>query len=164
MSSFPPPHYPTRSPQCPDAPPSDPPPPYSPPYPAATGYPTPLYPTNQGPTQYTSPYPIPQTSQPVGHPAQSYPPQGQPYPTLPQYPPGSQYGGAAYPQQQVVYVPGAFDAGARFAPGAPISIPPPPPGVAPNAAQIAAMQGNATVVMGQKKPDLFVGKGDFTFW
>ncbi|KAL7637598.1 UNVERIFIED_CONTAM: hypothetical protein RMT77_012327 [Armadillidium vulgare] len=51
---------------------------------------------------------------------------------------------------QQVYIPGAFDAGARFSNTSPPSIPPPPPGVAPNAAQIAAQCGS-NVVTSQKK-------------
>lgn len=38
-----------------------------------------------------------------------------------------------------------FDAGARFNGKAPV-IPPPPPGYLPNAAQVAAMQGQAVCV------------------
>merc|ERR1712130_280408 len=45
---------------------------------------------------------------------------------------------------------GQFDAGARFTARSPPSIPPPPPGVAPTPAQLAAMRGQQ-VVMGQKE-------------
>ena len=47
----------------------------------------------------------------------------------------------------------------------PLSLQPPPPGMAPNAAQIAAMQGH-TVVGTQQKADWFSGGkgGGFTFW
>ena len=60
---------------------------------------------------------------------------------------------------------GQFDAGARFQPYAPASVPPPPPGCAPNAAQAAAAQGH-TVVTSQKKGGFFKGSGSggFTFW
>lgn len=150
------------APLCPGAPPRDPPPPYSPPH-SVTG--SGGYPVQQYSSLYPSGYP-PHTTQPVGHPARMYPPQGQPYPTVHPNPAASQYPGAAYPQQpmQTYYVPGAFDAGARFMPGQPVNIPPPPPGVAPNAAQLAAMQQNATVVLGQKKPDRLFGGREYTFW
>ena len=60
---------------------------------------------------------------------------------------------------------GQFDAGARFTQYAPPSVPPPPPGCAPNAAQIAAAQGQ-TVVTTQKKGGFLKGSGDggWTFW
>ncbi|XP_047016467.1 DAZ-associated protein 2 isoform X2 [Ictalurus punctatus] len=75
------------------------------------------------------------------------------YPMGPVYPPGS-----------TVLVEGGFDAGARFGPGT-ASIPPPPPGHAPNAAQLAAMQG-ANVVMTQRKSNFFMGGsgGGYTIW
>jgi len=58
-----------------------------------------------------------------------------------------------------------YDAGARFSANSPASIPPPPPGVAPNAAQLAAMQGQQ-VVMNQKKGGFLEGSGSagYTFW
>ena len=60
---------------------------------------------------------------------------------------------------------GQFDAGARFNSYAPASIPPPPPGTAPNVAQAAAAQGHQ-VVTGQKKGGFFKGSGSggYTFW
>ncbi|XP_018581551.1 DAZ-associated protein 2 [Scleropages formosus] len=95
--------------------------------------------------------PLPQTVPvgPVGH--------GVPlayYPMGPVYPPGS-----------TVLVEGAFDAGARFGAGSTASIPPPPPGHLPNAAQLAAMQG-ANVVMTQRKSNFFMGgsSGGYTIW
>ncbi|XP_076840706.1 DAZ-associated protein 2 [Brachyhypopomus gauderio] len=76
------------------------------------------------------------------------------YPMGPVYPPGS-----------TVLVDGGYDAGARFGHGTPASIPPPPPGHAPNAAQLAAMQG-ANVVMAQRKNNFFMGgsSGGYTIW
>ena len=50
------------------------------------------------------------------------------------------YPGQPQHQPQPV-VQGQFDAGARFSSVAPASIPPPPPGVMPTAAQMAAMSG-----------------------
>ncbi|XP_056304663.1 DAZ-associated protein 2 [Danio aesculapii] len=76
------------------------------------------------------------------------------YPMGPVYPPGS-----------TVMVDGGFDAGARFGPGTGSSIPPPPPGHLPNAAQMAAMQG-ANVMMTQRKGNFFMGgsSGGYTIW
>jgi len=58
-----------------------------------------------------------------------------------------------------------FDAAARFSKNAPASIPPPPPGVQPNQAQLAAITGG-TVVMTQKKSSFLngTGHGGSTFW
>ena len=60
---------------------------------------------------------------------------------------------------------GAFNAGARFDARTRPSIPPPPPGVAPNMAQIAAMSG-ANVVASKKKNDKWGGGagGGAVFW
>ncbi|XP_077507107.1 uncharacterized protein LOC144116263 isoform X1 [Amblyomma americanum] len=107
-----------------------------------------------------------QTAQPMGHPSRLYPTPGQPYPT----PAPGPYPMASYPQQpglpqQTMYhVPDVFDAGARFTHNKP-AIPPPPPGVPPNAAQLAAMQGNP-VVLGQKKSNFWTtgAGGGYTFW
>ncbi|KAK3584457.1 hypothetical protein CHS0354_005257 [Potamilus streckersoni] len=68
-------------------------------------------------------------------------------------------------QQHLVMAPNAFDAGARFDGIAQPRIPPPPPGVAPNAAQLAAMQGH-TVVGTQQSADWFTGGkgGGYTWW
>ena len=48
------------------------------------------------------------------------------------------------------YIQEAFNAGARFGSGSEVRIPPPPPGVAPNAAQFAQAMGQ-NVVLGQKR-------------
>uniref|UniRef100_A0A8C3HZS9 DAZ-associated protein 2 n=1 Tax=Chrysemys picta bellii TaxID=8478 RepID=A0A8C3HZS9_CHRPI len=76
------------------------------------------------------------------------------YPVGPVYPPGS-----------TVLVEGGFDAGARFGAGATGSVPPPPPGCPPNAAQLAAMQG-ANVLVTQRKGSYFMGGSDggYTIW
>jgi len=141
------------------------------PQPAAQGYPSQQpYPTSQPqPGQY------PQYGVPPPQYA-AYPPQGPPppYSTQPQpgqYPtaqqgqyPATQYAQAPPPQQTVV-VPGAFDAGARFGTGSTANIPPPPPGVAPNAAQMAQMQGH-NIQLGQRSGDAFTGGSDggYTWW
>jgi hypothetical protein len=59
-------------------------------------------------------------------------------------PPANQAG------QNTYVIPGAFDAGARFDGISRPNIPPLPPGVAPNAAQVAQAQGH-NVVLGQKE-------------
>nr|XP_029735178.1 DAZ-associated protein 2 isoform X1 [Aedes albopictus] len=92
------------------------------------------------------------------------------HPTMYQYPIAT----APQPQPPQVYhqtpmyqVQGAmFDAGARFGKSAgSASIPPPPPGIAPNAAQIAAMQGQQVVMTKKKNNFLHGGNGaGFTFW
>uniref|UniRef100_A0A8B9DL85 DAZ-associated protein 2 n=3 Tax=Anser TaxID=8842 RepID=A0A8B9DL85_ANSCY len=76
------------------------------------------------------------------------------YPVGPVYPPGS-----------TVLVEGGFDAGARFGAGGTASIPPPPPGCPPNAAQLAVMQG-ANVLVTQRKGNFFLGGSDggYTIW
>ncbi|KAK9954481.1 hypothetical protein ABG768_016543 [Culter alburnus] len=73
--------------------------------------------------------------------------------------------GPVYPPGSTVMMEGGFDAGARFGPGTSASIPPPPPGHLPNAAQMAAMQG-ANVVMTQRKGNYFMGgsSGGYTIW
>ena len=80
------------------------------------------------------------------------------------------YPGQPQPQYQPPYQPqpvvqGQFDAGARFSAQAPASIPPPPPGVMPTPAQMAAMSGQQ-VIMGQKEGGFLKGSGSggYTFW
>ena len=65
---------------------------------------------------------------------------------------------------QTVIVPNGFDSSARFNNGT-ASIPPPPPGHVPNAAQVAASQG-ANVQIGQKKESFLTGGegGGYTMW
>ncbi|XP_046443724.1 DAZ-associated protein 2-like isoform X1 [Daphnia pulex] len=69
-----------------------------------------------------------------------------------------------HPQATFV-VPKAFDAGARFDSTSQVRIPPPPPGVAPNAAQLAHGSGH-NVVLGQRQDRFFTGGSDggATFW
>nr|XP_057907712.1 DAZ-associated protein 2 [Doryrhamphus excisus] len=93
-----------------------------------------------------------QPQMPVGHMGQNVP--------LAYYPMG-----AVYPPGSTVMVEGGFDSGARFTAGTSVSIPPPPPGHPPNAAQLAAMQG-ANVVMTQRKSNFFLGGSGagYTIW
>lgn len=145
---------------------------------AASGWQAPQQQTSSYPTAgppysggagATSPYPQSQEKpqqQPgyapmnYGGPADQPSQKGQtPYPT--------QGGGVTYVQ---VPMPAAtFDAGARFGgSNAPMSIPPPPPGVAPNAAQAAQMAGAKVdpSQIQQKKGGFFKGSGSggYTFW
>jgi len=141
---------------------------YSAPYPTASGAP-PYYQQGQ---QGMAPYPnYAQPPQAPNHASYPYPggpmpkaPMGQQPPTgYAPYPKGPSV--APYPQSAPPVASGQFDAGARFTPYAPASIPPPPPGCAPNAAQMAAAQGK-TVVTSQKEGGFFKGSGSggYTFW
>ncbi|WAR05563.1 hypothetical protein MAR_020932 [Mya arenaria] len=128
-------------------------------YPQGQGmYPAGPYPQTQYPA---GAYPYQQN--PYGPPGYQEPPP--PYSAHPQYPPpGSNYAppqAPYYPQQQpqTVVAPGLFDAGARFDGIAQNRIPPPPPGVAPNQAQMAAMQGQ-TVVASQQRGNWLSGSGN----
>lgn len=128
-----------------------PPPPYG-----NYGYPMNIVPGGQPQHQGPPPsyYPPMPTGQP-GMPPMNY---GQ-YPQMnPNMPPQNMPGSYAHS--------GLFDSGARFGPGSGQAIiPPPPPGYAPNPAQIAAMQGQP-VIMDKKKNNFFSGgKGaGSTFW
>jgi len=103
-----------------------------------------------------APPPYTPTAPQYGHPAQGYaPPQGyapqqQYYPGAP--PPQQMYGAGPYQgaPPQTVMVQGGFDADARFDGVSRPNIPPPPPGCAPNAAQMAQAQGHNVVVTQQK--------------
>jgi len=106
------------------------------------------------PVAYAQPqYPAPQYAAP-GYASQP----GYGYPSMAFLPVG-------YPQQlaggppQTVVVQGGFDAGARFDGTSEPSIPPPPPGCAPNAAQMAAVHGH-NVVMTQQKSSIWTGGSD----
>lgn len=113
---------------------------------------------------------------PVNYPPAGYPDQ-QTYRGHPPYPYGNPqpYGhhppAAPLPQGPVqgapttYVIPKAFDSGARFDGIAKPHIPPPPPGCAPNAAQLALAQGH-NVVLGQKKSSVIKGgsNGGYTFW
>jgi len=95
--------------------------------------------------------------------AHSYPYPSNPYQNPGLYNPYNPY--QNLPPNSTVVMPQGFDAGARFDGLARPGIPPPPPGVAPNAAQLAAMQGH-NVVIGQKKGSFLEGgsSGGYTFW
>ena len=69
------------------------------------------------------------------------------------------------PSSEFVAFQGAFNAGARFDARTRPTIPPPPPGCAPNMAQLAAMSG-ATVVASKKKNDKWGAGagGGAVFW
>jgi hypothetical protein len=148
------------------------PPPTQPGYPPVQSGPPPGY----APAQYGAPPPVQYGAPPPGQYGQA----GMPPPPPgyhPQYaPPGGQHQsfqqqGVQYqvaPNQfqpgQTVIVPTGFDSGARFQ-GGQSSVPPPPPGCAPNAAQVAIGQG-ANVQVGQKAENFMTGGkgGGYTFW
>merc|ERR1712038_868150 len=97
--------------------------------------------------QYQQPYPQPYQQQPYQQqPYQQQPYQQQPYPTAPNSinaQPTPQNVTQAY---QVTYQPAPvqqarFDSGARFDGNSQARVPPPPPGVQMNSAQLAAAQG-----------------------
>lgn len=128
--------------------------------------------------------PPPTYDQALTHPAimgqQMYPPAtmyaaaGYPgYLGYPAYTPMQYYPSLAaysYPMQPTqlrptIMIPNGFEAGARFdGIGQPV-LPPAPPGVAPSAAQLAAMAGHQ-VALGQKKGSFLAGGSDggYTFW
>ncbi|XP_063226358.1 DAZ-associated protein 2-like isoform X3 [Bacillus rossius redtenbacheri] len=95
----------------------------------------------------------------LGYPA--YSPMQAYYPSLAYSYPGIQ------PAQlrPTIMVPNGFDAGARFDGIAQPVLPPAPPGVPANAAQLAAMAGH-NVALGQKKGSFLAGGSDggYTFW
>ncbi|XP_042215078.1 ras guanine nucleotide exchange factor P-like isoform X3 [Homarus americanus] len=83
----------------------------------------------------------------------------------PHPPPGSAAAAAGFQPGQNVLVMNGYDSGARFDGIAQPSIPPPPPGIAPNAAQLAGASG-AQVSMTQKKGSFLTGGsgGGYTFF
>lgn len=98
------------------------------------------------------------------------------YPTYlgyPTYAPMQYYpslGAYSYPMQHAqlrptIMIPNSYDAGARFDGITQQVLPPAPPGVPPNAAQLAAMAGHQ-VALGQKKSSFLTGGSDggYTFW
>ncbi|XP_011875144.1 PREDICTED: DAZ-associated protein 2-like isoform X1 [Vollenhovia emeryi] len=121
--------------------------------------------------------PPPTYDQTLAHPMMYQPMYGQGYP-LQYYPPGYplQYypplaaTTAYYPAMQpapvrpTIMVPNGFD-GTRFDGISQPVLPPPPPGVAANAAQLAAMAGHS-VALSQKKGSFLGGgtEGGYTFW
>lgn len=116
------------------------------------------------PSHLPPPPPYAAATQQVSIPAQSVH-----HPTMYQY----QIAAQQQAQQPQVYqtpiypVQGAmYDAGARFGKtGGSGTIPPPPPGIAPNPAQMAAMQGQQVVMTKKKNNFLHGGNGSgFTFW
>jgi len=118
------------------------------------------------PPHYTAP-PPPYAPPMPQHSGMMYGPPPVPGYAPPQYQHPPAYG---YPQPapQAHYVVHAqFDQGARFNEFSRPNIPPPPPGVAPNMAQMALMQGqNTTVIAEQHKSGFFSGSGSggTTFW
>nr|CAD7438137.1 unnamed protein product [Timema bartmani] len=110
--------------------------------------------------------------------AQMYAAQGYPgYLGYPAYSPMQAYypslaAAYSYPGMQptaqlrpTIMVPSGFDAGARFDGIAQPVLPPAPPGVPANAAQLAAMAGH-NVALSQKKGSFLAGGSDggYTFW
>merc|ERR1712189_118816 len=109
--------------------------------------------------------------QPMVPPPSGQPPPAGPPPAYSRYPAPPPQGYYPPQQQTVTYIQqqpmqaGAYDPGARFGAGATHNVPPPPPGVMPNAAQAAASQGQP-VFMQQQKGDWVSGGpgGGYTFW
>lgn len=136
------------------------------------GYPSPGYPQQQYAPQpgYSTSYyaqPAPgvtvygQAYQSPG--AYASPPQGPPPPYSYMPPEQSQYP----PQQgipQPIVVNNVFDSGCRFDGIAQPHIPPPPPGVAPNAAQLAMMQGHPVIGTQQQSNFWTGGTGGGYTW
>ncbi|XP_036387999.1 DAZ-associated protein 2-like [Megalops cyprinoides] len=164
------------------------------PYPQQTAYPqqatAPLYPTTAQVSPQAPPYSdSPPTYSEIYQPRYIHPPQvpGQlpqvssAYPGTQMFVPLTQSApvapmapsipmayypmGPVYPPGSTVVVEGGFDTGARFGAGSSPTIPPPPPGHLPNAAQLATMQG-ANVVVTQRKNNFFMGgsSGGYTVW
>lgn len=118
------------------------------------------------PNNYTQPQWTGQHQQVGGAPYYGYPQQG--------YAGQAPYYGQPQPQYVVqqapvapvtVVAPGAFDAGARFNSTSQVRIPPPPPGIAPNMAQIASANGQT--VQASQRPDNFLtggSNGGMVFW
>ncbi|XP_018572322.1 DAZ-associated protein 2 isoform X2 [Anoplophora glabripennis] len=92
------------------------------------------------------------------------------YPTyapMQYYPSLGAYSYAMQPAQlrPTIMIPNGYDTGARFDGITQQVLPPAPPGVPPNAAQLAAMAGHQ-VALGQKKNSFLAGGSDggYTFW
>jgi len=144
-------------------------------YPPSTGaYPPSASPYPQAPTAapgYPQRHPTPagqHGAYPPAGPPPPYAPRGHPTGAYPAYPGASPYPQQQQPRHMGVRPPtagGTYDAAARFGAGASYNIPPPPPGCAPNSAQMAQMQGQ-NVVMNQRKSDFWNGSGSggATWW
>merc|ERR1712168_1197187 len=137
----------------------------------------PAYPTQPAAYPQQQQAPPPMMGQPGAPPAYSqYPAPQQPPMYYPNQQPPQMYPGAFNPMHQpqayyqphpqgapaagpsTVIVNNGFDAGARFDGKTPASIPPPPPGCMPNAAQVATQQGH-NVVVNQKKGNWMTDNG-----
>ncbi|KAE8750601.1 hypothetical protein FOCC_FOCC002581 [Frankliniella occidentalis] len=101
----------------------------------------------------------------LGYPNPYNPMQAAYYPSLAAYAYPGMPPAAAQQFRPTIMVPGAYDPGARFDGIAQQVIPQSPPGVAPNAAQLAAMAGHG-VALSQKKGSYLAGgsEGGYTFW
>ncbi|XP_014662452.1 PREDICTED: DAZ-associated protein 2-like isoform X2 [Priapulus caudatus] len=148
--------------------------PLPPSYPAGQqGYPTaPAYPSQAGALGY-APQPgaagYPTLSGDKGYAPQpgapGYAPQPGAYDAPPPYAPYAPAAAPAPAPQVIIAQQATYDAGARFDVAAQPNIPPPPPGVMPNTAQLAAMQGQGAVIV-QKPGNFWTGgsSGGTTFW